>query len=117
MIMKENKLNPKFYKNRILFISYIINFATFIICFILSILVNNSNLATASIIFLLSTYVLYLSWVYRSFANLQAFGFYNLYPSSPGKAIIYHLLPFANIIFPFIVMLKTWECSDRSDKE
>lgn len=49
-------------------------------------------------------------WIYRASANLRSFGASGL-PTSPGWAVGWYFIPFANLIKPFQAMDEIWRAS------
>ena len=55
--------------------------------------------------------VLFLIWLYRAFNNLPALGARNL-EFSPGWAVGWWFIPFANLVKPYQIMGELWNASD-----
>jgi hypothetical protein len=63
------------------------------------------------IIVIAVTAIPWLLWQYRAHANLRALGVSGL-KYSPGWAVGWWFIPFANIVLPFLVMRELWKASD-----
>jgi hypothetical protein len=59
---------------------------------------------------MLLTFVLAGIWIYRASANLRSFGASRL-PTSPGWAVGWYFIPFANLLKPFQAMSEIWRAS------
>jgi uncharacterized protein DUF4328 len=57
------------------------------------------------------TAIPWLLWQYRAHANLRALGVSGL-KYSPGWAVGWWFIPFANVVVPFLVMRELWKASD-----
>jgi heme/copper-type cytochrome/quinol oxidase subunit 2 len=55
--------------------------------------------------------IVWLIWQYRAHANLRALGASEL-KYSPGWAVGWWFIPFANIVVPFLTMRELWRASD-----
>lgn len=72
--------------------------------------------ALLEIVLRIGTIVLFLIWLYRAFNNLSALKARNL-EFSPGWAVGWWFVPFANLIKPFQVMRELWNESDPDFEE
>lgn len=68
-------------------------------------LIGISTLALMLVIFVLAGI-----WIYRASANLRSFGASRL-PTSPGWAVGWYFIPFANLLKPFQAMSEIWRAS------
>jgi Domain of unknown function (DUF4328) len=57
------------------------------------------------------TAIAWLLWQYRAHANLRALGAANL-SYSPGWAVGWWFIPFANIVMPYLTVRELWKASD-----
>jgi NADH:ubiquinone oxidoreductase subunit 2 (subunit N) len=57
------------------------------------------------------TAVLFLMWLHRAYRNLPALGAQTL-ETTPGWAVGYFFIPFANLVKPFHVVREVWNKSD-----
>jgi len=55
--------------------------------------------------------ILWLIWQHRSHTNLRALGAANL-KYSPGWAVGWWFVPFANVVMPYLTMRELWKASD-----
>jgi Domain of unknown function (DUF4328) len=55
--------------------------------------------------------IVWLIWQYRAHANLRALGVGNL-KYSPGWAVGWWLIPFANFVMPYLTMRELWKASE-----
>jgi hypothetical protein len=69
------------------------------------------NVDRSLIYFILVTGILWLIWQYRAHANIRALGAGEL-KYSPGWAVGWWLIPFANIVMPFLTTRELWKASD-----
>ncbi len=60
--------------------------------------------------------VVFLIWIYRSYANLSALRSTNL-KESPGWAVGWWFIPFANFVKPYLVMKEIWRESQPRTEE
>ena len=67
--------------------------------------------AILEIVFRVAVVILFLIWEYRSFNNLSALKARNL-EHSPGWAVGWWFIPFANLVKPFQVVRELWNESD-----
>lgn len=67
--------------------------------------------ALLHIVVFLITVVLFLMWLHRAYRNLPALGAQPL-ETTPGWAVAYFFIPFANLIKPFHVVREIWNKSD-----
>jgi hypothetical protein len=66
--------------------------------------------ALAQIAVRITTVVVFLMWLHRAYQNLRAFA--PKTETSPGWAVGYWFIPFANLVRPFQVVKETWIKSD-----
>jgi hypothetical protein len=66
---------------------------------------------SAAIWVIVAAIILWLIWQYRAHANLRALGVGEL-KYTPGWAVGWWLIPFANIVMPFLTMRELWKASD-----
>jgi uncharacterized protein DUF4328 len=64
------------------------------------------------ILMIFPTALAWLLWQYRAHANLRALGADNL-SYSPGWAVGWWFIPFANIVLPYLTVRELWKASDR----
>ena len=65
------------------------------------------------IIVFLATAITFLLWIHRAYRNLPALGNpKQRLEYSPGWAVGWFFIPFANIVYPFKVMREIWQKSD-----
>jgi hypothetical protein len=55
--------------------------------------------------------IVWLIWQHRAHANLRALGVGEL-KYTPGWAVAWWLIPFANVVMPFLTMRELWKASD-----
>lgn len=67
--------------------------------------------ALFEIVLRICTIVFFLIWEHRAFSNLSALKAQNL-EHSPGWAVGWWFIPFANLVKPFLVMRELWNESD-----
>lgn len=60
----------------------------------------------------ISTLIVYLRWIYRSNRNLRALSGASM-EFSPGWAVGWHFVPFANFIKPYQVVREIWDVSHK----
>jgi len=63
------------------------------------------------ILMIFPTALAWLLWQYRAHANLRALGADNL-SYSPGWAVGWWFIPFANIVLPYLTVRELWKASD-----
>ena len=59
----------------------------------------------------LAVAVVWLTWQYRAHANLRHFGVSGL-RHSPRWAVLWWIIPLANIVMPYLTMRELWQASD-----
>ena len=59
----------------------------------------------------LASFIVWLIWVHRTYANLRPLGADGL-GYSPGWAVGYYFIPILNLFRPYQVMRETWQASD-----
>jgi hypothetical protein len=64
----------------------------------------------STLVLMLVIFVLAGIWIYRASANLRSFGASRL-PTSPGWAVGWYFVPFANLLKPFQAMSEIWRAS------
>lgn len=57
------------------------------------------------------TWIAWLLWQYRAHANLNALGAANL-SYTPGWAVGWWFIPFANVVLPYLTVRELWKASD-----
>jgi hypothetical protein len=76
---------------------------------------DSENVAFAfwgfTLLMFLPTAIAWLLWQYRAHANLRALGVANL-SYSPGWAVGWWLIPFANIVMPYLTVRELWKASN-----
>lgn len=73
-----------------------------------ALLIALSTLAQ-SVVYIL-TVVLFLVWLHRAYANLRAFA--TKTETTPGWAVGFWFIPFANLVYPYRAVKETWIKSD-----
>jgi hypothetical protein len=64
-----------------------------------------------SLLMFVPTAIAWLLWQYRAHANLRALGVANL-SFSPGWAVGWWFIPFANIVMPYLTVRELWKASN-----
>jgi hypothetical protein len=76
---------------------------------------NSQNLAfmfwTFTLLMVFPTAIAWLLWQYRSHGNLRALGATGL-SYTPGWAVGWWFIPFANVVLPYLTVRELWKASD-----
>ena len=67
--------------------------------------VRHATVVTAELIGLVLTAIAFLMWTHRAYSNLPALGARNL-ETSPGWAVGWYFIPFANLVKPYSAMVE-----------
>jgi hypothetical protein len=68
-------------------------------------------IAGAQLVLFVSTAILFLMWIHRAHRNLPALGAQQL-KFTPGWAVGWFFVPFANLFMPYRVVTEIWKASD-----
>jgi hypothetical protein len=66
------------------------------------------------VVLIVMTAVVFLMWLHRAYRNLPALGARNL-DTTPGWAVGYFFIPFANLVKPFQVVREVWRKSEATE--
>lgn len=73
--------------------------------------------AVLSVLIYIATVVVFLMWLYRASDNLRAFNPWARPEYSPGWAVGWFFIPFANLFMPFRVVKEVWQKSGPPDED
>lgn len=73
--------------------------------------------AVLSVLIYFTTVVVFLMWLYRASSNLRAFNPWSRPEYSPGWAVGWFFIPFANLVMPYRAVKEVWQKSGPPDED